>query len=37
VMEDGTLVGMITVTDVLWAFLELSQREDSNVVTTRRA
>jgi acetoin utilization protein AcuB len=38
VMSDGILVGMITVTDVLWAFLELSERTgvlNENETSTR--
>jgi acetoin utilization protein AcuB len=38
VMSGGTLVGMITVTDVLWAFLELSERNgvlNENETSTR--
>jgi acetoin utilization protein AcuB len=41
VMSDGTLVGMITVTDVIWAFLELSEKSmvvpRGETVTGRRA
>lgn len=38
VMSGGTLVGMITVTDVLWAFLELSEGKEvdgENEASTR--
>jgi acetoin utilization protein AcuB len=34
VMSGGTLVGMITVTDVLWAFLELSEKPAAAVEET---
>jgi acetoin utilization protein AcuB len=40
VMSGGSLVGMITVTDVLWAFLKLSEKAmviREETVTSRRA
>ena len=41
VMSGGTLVGMITVTDVIWAFLELSEKSVINAgeetLASRRA